>query len=169
MLLEIRPVQLDDLPAIYAYQLDPEANRMAVSNPRDRASFDEHWKSSLSDPSIVARAILVDGSLVGHVSKFTLEGRDSVGYWIIREQWGKGIATRGLALFLEEVHTRPLFARVARSNPASVRVLEKCGFVVTGYEWAPATDRFPACEEAHLMLGTFGKAGESAAAFGSAG
>jgi RimJ/RimL family protein N-acetyltransferase len=33
-------------------------------------------------------------------------------------------------LFLGEVKTRPLFARVAKDNAGSIRVLHKCGFVV---------------------------------------
>ena len=39
-----------------------------------------------------------------------------VGYWIGRRDWGRGIATRALALFLERVTTRPLYAFVAVNN-----------------------------------------------------
>jgi RimJ/RimL family protein N-acetyltransferase len=59
-------------------------------------------------------------------------GQREVGYWIGSEYWGKGIATRALAAFLEHDRTRPLHARVAKHNVASVRVLEKCGFTVIG-------------------------------------
>jgi RimJ/RimL family protein N-acetyltransferase len=37
-------------------------------------------------------------------------------------------------MFLVEEPVRPLTARVAKHNPASVRVLEKCGFEVTAQE-----------------------------------
>ncbi len=57
------------------------------------------------------------------------EERD-VGYWLGREFWGRGIATRALAALLVEVDERPLYAHVARHNIGSRRVLEKCGFVV---------------------------------------
>lgn len=50
--------------------------------------------------------------------------------------WGKGIATRALAAFLDLETRRPLEARVAQDNRASLRVLEKNGFSVVG------TDRF---------------------------
>ena len=40
-------------------------------------------------------------------------------------------ATRALALLLEQVTTRPLYAYVAKHNLASIRVLEKCGFTIT--------------------------------------
>jgi RimJ/RimL family protein N-acetyltransferase len=56
----------------------------------------------------------------------------AVGYWIGREYWGKGVATRALAALLRLVTTRPLYAHVAQHNIASVRVLQKCGFTITG-------------------------------------
>lgn len=150
--VELRDVEPADLPTLFQHQRDPEANRMAVANARDERAFDAHWAQILGDPTVVARAILVDGCVVGDINCFKSNGQDAVGYWIAREHWGRGIATRALALFLEQLATRPLHARVARSNVASLRVLERCGFVVTGYEWAPASDRFPACEEACLVL-----------------
>lgn len=152
MRIELRPVQPDDLPVIYEYQLDPDANRMAVANPRDRATFDEHWQDALNDPAVTARVVIVDGELVGNIGCFKLRGLDSVGYWIKKEWWGRGVATRALSLFLNEVQTRPLYARASSSNIASVRVLEKCGFKLQGYEWAEATERFPASEEAKFRL-----------------
>lgn len=150
--IELREVVPGDLQTIYAYQLDPEANRMAVTNPRTKEVFEAHWASSLSDPGVVARAITLDGKLVGHIACFVMDGRDSVGYWVDRAHWGKGIASAALERFLGIVTKRPLHARAARSNAGSVRVLTKCGFVLTGYEWAEATERFPACEEAVFVL-----------------
>ena len=41
-------------------------------------------------------------------------------------------ATRALALFATEIDERPLFARVATDNVASLHVLQKCGFVIYG-------------------------------------
>lgn len=125
---------------------------MAVVHPRDERAFNAHWAKVLADPTVVAKAIVADGHLVGTINCFKLDGHDAVGYWIAREHWGRGIATRALALLLERISTRPLYARVAKSNVASIRVLEHCGFVVTGYQRTPASDRFPECEEAVLAL-----------------
>jgi RimJ/RimL family protein N-acetyltransferase len=58
-------------------------------------------------------------------------GKTLVGYWISREKWGKGVASRALSLFLLQVRTRPLFAHVAKNNLASIRVLQKCGFLMS--------------------------------------
>ena len=150
--VQLRDVEPEDLPTLFRYQSDLEANRMAVANARDERAFNEHWAKILGDPTVVAKAILADGCVVGDINCFRLDGQDAVGYWIAREHWGRGIATRALGLLLEEVAARPLHARVARTNVASLRVLEHCGFVVTGYQLTPASDRFPECEEACLVL-----------------
>lgn len=125
---------------------------MAVVNPRSAEVFYPLFARVLTDENVTARAILADELPVGSVSCFVRDGRKYVGYWLDRGHWGRGIATRALRLLLDEVSARPLHARVARSNGASIRVLEKCGFVVVGYDMHPGDERFPACEEAQLVL-----------------
>ncbi len=149
----LRPVVGEDLPAFYEQQLDPEANAMAVANPRTAEAFREHWDRTLVDPAVTIRAVLADGELVGQIACFPMDGVDAVGYSIAREHWGRGIATRALALLIVEVSARPLHARVARANVGSIRVLERCGFVAVGGGMSEATERFPACEEVFLELG----------------
>src|SRR4029453_19193159 len=73
-------------------------------------------------------------------------------YWIGREFWGRGIATQALAVLLSAVKTRPLYARAAKDNIASLRVLEKCGFTITGYERGFANARGEEIEEVVLEL-----------------
>lgn len=148
----LRPVQSDDLPRMFEMQLDPESNRMAVTIPRTHEAFDLHWAKALGDPANTTRAVLLDGEMVGYISCFPMDGEDHVGYWIDRAYWGRGIASRALRLLLGEVTNRPLVAAAATSNGASLRVLQKCGFVVEGIRNSPATDRYPACEEAVLVL-----------------
>ena len=150
--VRLRNVERDDLPSIYDLQLDPESNRMAVTIPRTRAVFEEHWARSLDDPKNTTKAILFDEVLVGHISCFPIDGQDHVGYWIDRAFWGRGIASRALQLLLQEVTRRPLIATSATSNFASHRVLQKCGFVVERTQVTPADDRYPECEEAVLVL-----------------
>lgn len=151
--VRLRPVEPGDLPRMYEMQLDPDSNRMAVTIPRTREAFDAHWAKALDDPGNTTRAVLLDGALVGYISCFSMDGEDHVGYWIEREYWGQGIASRALHLLLGEVTKRPLVAAAAAtSNGASVRVLQKCGFVVEEVRHSPATDRYPECEEAVLVL-----------------
>ena len=61
-----------------------------------------------------------------------MEGDREVTYWIGREDWGRGIATRALQEFLQLEAARPLYARAASDNAASIRVLTKCGFLIVG-------------------------------------
>ncbi len=125
----LRPVRSVDLNIFFSHQADPVASRLAAFEARDRAAHHAHWNDILRHADVVARAILVGNSVVGNVvSWMTAEGR-AVGYWIGREHWGKGIATRALTLLLAEIDERPLIAFVAAHNKGSIRVLEKCGFV----------------------------------------
>jgi RimJ/RimL family protein N-acetyltransferase len=150
--IRLRPVEPADLPRMYDLQLDPDSNRMAFTIPRTREAFDSHWAKTLDDQNNTTRAILVGEALVGSISSFPMDGADHVGYWIDRAYWGKGIASRALHLLLLEVVKRPLVAIVATSNVASLRVLQKCGFVVEQVRLSPASDRYPECEEAVLVL-----------------
>ena len=148
----LRPVEPGDLPRMYEMQLDTESNRMAATIPRTAEAFDAHWAKVLVDQGVTARAILVGEALVGTVSCFPRDGADHVGYWIDRAYWGMGIASRALHLLLQEVTKRPLIATAATSNGASLRVLQKCGFVIEQVRLSPVTDRHLECEEAVLVL-----------------
>jgi RimJ/RimL family protein N-acetyltransferase len=136
--VRLREVTEDDLPIFYEQQADPEANAMAAFPARDREAFTEHWLKVLADDSVSKKTVLFDGHVAGNIVRFEQSGQPLVGYWIGRSYWGKGIATRALSEFLGQVAARPLYARVAKHNFASIRVLEKCGFTVAGEERAPS-------------------------------
>ena len=59
-----------------------------------------------------------------------------VGYWLGEPFWGQGIATQALRALTEYAFTTfdlvRLYATVKEWNPASARVLEKCGFTLEG-------------------------------------
>ena len=125
----LRDVIEADLPILFEHQRDPVAARMAAFPSREREAFMEHWQTKvLGNPANLAKTIVVDGRVAGYVASWEQEGRRLVAYWIDREQWGRGIATRALRGFLEHERTRPLHAWVAEGNVGSIRVLEKCGF-----------------------------------------
>lgn len=128
--VELRAVEEADLPILFEQQLDPEATRMAAFPARDRDAFMAHWSKILAEADVAPRAILLDGSVAGYICSFDLSGEREVGYWVGREHWGKGVATRALRIFLDEQRDRPLYAHVAKHNVGSIRVLEKCGFAV---------------------------------------
>lgn len=126
----LREVADADIPILFEHQLDPEATEMAAFPARDWERFSAHWARIRADESVVNRVVLLDGVVAGNIGAFDQGGKRLVGYWVGREHWGKGVATRGLSAFLNLLPERPLHAYVAAHNVASRRVLEKCGFVV---------------------------------------
>jgi RimJ/RimL family protein N-acetyltransferase len=132
--VRLRAVIDSDLPLFYKHQADPVACRMAAFPSRPLDAFMEHWKRLRADSDMVLRTILYQGQVAGTVMSFMQREKRQVGYWLGREFWSRGIATQALRQFLQEVKTRPLYAHVASHNVASLRVLEKCGFSITGQE-----------------------------------
>jgi RimJ/RimL family protein N-acetyltransferase len=127
----LRDVTDADLPIFYLHQLDPDANWLVGFVPRDAEAFAAHWSKIRTDAATVIRTILSDGVVAGYAVCFERLGEREVGYWLGREFWGRGIASRAVPQFLRHVAIRPLCARVAKHNPASLRVLLKSGFLIT--------------------------------------
>jgi RimJ/RimL family protein N-acetyltransferase len=132
----LRDVTEEDLPTLFEHQLDPDATRMAAFPARDWNAFTEHWARVLGDETVTKKTIVFDGKVAGNVLSWNHAGKPHVGYWIGRRYWGKGIATQALSALLDHVQERPMYARVAKHNIASIRVLEKCGFAVSGEDLA---------------------------------
>jgi len=128
--VSLRRVVEADLPIFFDHHSDPIAIAIAVFPPRDHDAFFTHWRSILQNCSNSTCTVLVDGEVAGHVVAFDRSGHREVGYWIGRDFWGRGVASRAVSLLLEREPGRPLRAWVATSNPASRRVLEKNGFVL---------------------------------------
>ncbi len=145
-----------DLPIFFAYQLDPDAQAMAAftaKDPTDRQVFLMHWHRILADPSTINRTIVVDGQVAGSVSSYLDDGHPEVTYWLGKYYWGKGLATRALSAFLAHANpTRPIYARAAKDNIGSLRVLEKCGFRIIGEDRGFANARGKEIEEFLLEL-----------------
>jgi RimJ/RimL family protein N-acetyltransferase len=130
--VELREVIDEDLPILFGHQQDPEATAMAAFPARDRETYLAHSARIRTDPTVTFRTIVVDGQVAGNIVAWDDGDQRAVGYWIGREFWGRGVATRALAAFIDVVTTRPLYAHVAKHNVGSIRVLEKCGFTIVG-------------------------------------
>jgi RimJ/RimL family protein N-acetyltransferase len=128
----LRDVTQADLSVFFEHQRDPDANHMAAVAARGRDAFLSHWATILADPSVKTQTVLLAGVVAGNVVSWDGDGERLAGYWIGREHWGRGVATRALAAFLSYDTARPLHARVAKHNLGSRRVLEKCGFTIIG-------------------------------------
>ena len=149
----MRPATLADLDRLFEIQLDQEGNYMVAFANRDaddRHAFNESWARNLS-PERRNEVILVDGRIIGSVGRFMMFEVPSVGYYIDRAYWGKGVATEALKQFLS-TEARPLYARVAHDNHGSIRVLQKNGFKECGRDRAFARNRNQELEEIILKL-----------------
>jgi RimJ/RimL family protein N-acetyltransferase len=130
--VRLRDVTETDLPIFFEHQLDPDAAQMAAFPPRERDAFMAHWAKILADATVGKQTILVDERVAGNIVSFEQSGEREVGYWLGRDYWGRGVATKALAAFLAQETARPLYAYVAKHNIGSQRVLEKCGFTICG-------------------------------------
>jgi RimJ/RimL family protein N-acetyltransferase len=79
----------------------------------------------------------LDGSLIGGCGLMQRgEGIPEIGYWFGVPFWGQGFATEAARAVIDHAFTdlghAALQAGARVSNPASRRVLEKCGFQWTG-------------------------------------
>ena len=154
--LLLRDVVEDDLPIFFEQQLDPEANHMAAftaKDPTNQEAFTAHWNRILADATVIIKTIVCNGQVAGSVLSYEEAGKPEVSYWIGKEYWGKGIATRALSEFLARGNqTRSIYARVAKDNLGSLRVLEKCGFTKIGEAKGFANARGEEIDELVLEL-----------------
>jgi RimJ/RimL family protein N-acetyltransferase len=155
MRLSLRPLVDADLDAVFEQMKDPESVRMAAftaRDPDDRQAFLAHVARARDDPSAVQHVIEADGMFAGTIGSFKIDDRTEVTYWIDRALWGRGIASAALQSLLSVTTERPVFARAASDNAASLRVLEKAGFRRIGVDRGYARGRGEEIEETILRL-----------------
>jgi [ribosomal protein S5]-alanine N-acetyltransferase len=145
MQLETSRCLLRQFTADDRYRLAEIANDRRISrNLTDRFPYPysiedaDEWIELTSQQEPVRHfAVEVDGELVGGIGLDPMGGEKrhvaEVGYWLAPSHWGQGIATEALkAIVGYTFETFPqvscLQASVYGWNPASGRVLEKCGF-----------------------------------------
>ncbi len=114
-LVTLRDIHEDDIAIIMGFEQDPEGRYMAAFAPPDNVDPSEQyarWQRIIADTNNVKKVIVVDGQVVGNMLSFELFNERTVGYWLAREFWGRGIATQALMQFVTTYElTRPLYAR----------------------------------------------------------
>jgi len=152
----LREVQDTDLPEFWEQVTDPQGQQMAAVTRDyhyDRDQFDQFWAMVRADTAVIVRTVLADGVVAGHAAVFGPPSGREVTYVIARRFWGHGVATAALAQLIDLEPARPLYADAAADNAGSIRVLEKCGFAVTGRSRTFARARGEEIELVHLTLG----------------
>jgi RimJ/RimL family protein N-acetyltransferase len=99
MKIELRDPVAADVLVFFVHRQEPEALRMASFPSRDRTVFTAHWTKTAADPAALRKTILADGRVAGYVASFMRGDSREVCYWLGKEFWGKGIATRALSAF----------------------------------------------------------------------
>lgn len=154
--ITFRPTRPEDVPRLYELECCPDSCRMAGIKPRTREAFFSRWDAIFPDANITPRVVEMETPLgpeiVGSINIFQRDGKNFVGYLIAKEHWGKGLASFALAEILNHDLRRPLFANAAKSNAASIRVLQKHGFRLLGYHYEGETERYVAGEVAEFVL-----------------
>jgi ribosomal-protein-alanine N-acetyltransferase len=131
MQINLRNATENDLEIFFINQLDEEANYLAAftsKDPSDREAYVSKWKRFLGDSTIHMKTIEYNGKVAGTVAKYEMDQKAEITYWLGKEYWGKGIATRALQDFLQLEKIRPIYGHVAFDNHGSIKVLEKAGF-----------------------------------------
>lgn len=145
--LILRPWRESDAEALYKYASDPDVGPRAGWPPHK--SVEESLqiiKTVFNTPTMWAVELKETGEAIGCVgylpaSVSNLQIPDDqceVGYWIGKPYWGRGICTEALRLVIDYCfnvkHFTVLWGDFFPSNPASGRVMTKCGFIDTGRE-----------------------------------
>lgn len=144
--VELRPLQDDDLDAVFEMMRDPDAIAMAAftaEDPNDRAAFDAWIARNRAADDVQMFVVTENGGFAGTAAAFTVDGDREVSFWIARHAWGRGVATEALRLLISREPVRPLFARAAAHNAGSIAVLERNGFteVSRNMDYAPGIGR----------------------------
>ena len=145
--LTLRPWMESDAEALFKYASDPEVGPRAGWPPhksveesleiiRTVFSMEGMWAVTLKGTD---EAIGSVGYLPASASNLPIEADHAeVGYWIARPYWGKGICTEAMEKVIDycfhEKGFTVLWGDYFPENPASGRVMEKCGFKDTGEE-----------------------------------
>lgn len=136
--LLLRPLDLSDLDGMHEYASNKENTMYMYHLPREieedaefLSSVTKEWKQDM--PSFYEFAIELDGKLIGSISVYLSDNRDSgdLGWILNKKYWNNGYATEA-AMALKDfalniLQVKKLTANCDYRNIASSRVMEKIG------------------------------------------
>ncbi|GAA0869868.1 GNAT family N-acetyltransferase [Brevundimonas basaltis] len=134
--LVLRSARPDDLAAMHAVLSDPRATRWWSTPPHDCLDQTAQWLSSMiaNGPDQPDFVIERAGVVIGKAGFWKLP---EIGYILHPDHWGQGFAREAVEAAIGHVFTTrdidDLTADVDPENVASIRLLERLGFVRTGF------------------------------------
>lgn len=139
-----------DLDAFCAMEADPEVRRYVGGAPRTREEAERkfrnaHLKHANARLALWATIFKPDRYYIGYCGLYPNFGTHgpipheaTLAFYLAREYWGRGLATEAGRAFVDLGLGRLKLARIVATvevgNAASLRVLDKLGFALTGTE-----------------------------------
>lgn len=143
--IQLRRWRESDAGALFKYASDPDVGPRAGWPPHKSVEESlEVIRTFFNNDSTWAIVLKETGEAIGCMGYYNHKSSNipigdndcEVGYWIGKPYWSKGICTEALRLMLGYcVNVRQfdnVWADHFTGNPASGRVMEKCGFTDTG-------------------------------------
>ncbi|GAA4003096.1 GNAT family N-acetyltransferase [Sphingomonas humi] len=132
--LVLRRARIDDVAAMHRIMRDPTAMRYWSTLPHESVRQTADWVRSMIHPPDNNDDFIVtlDGACIGKMGAWQLP---DFGYLLDPAHWGKGYASEALAAFLahrKRCGSAFLTADTDPRNTASIRLLQRHGFVETG-------------------------------------
>ncbi len=134
--LVLRRAVADDLPAVHAFMSSPAAMRFWSTPPHESMAVTAPWFDAQffsGDPARDEWIIEFEGRVVGNIGIWNMP---EFGFILHPDVWGQGLAFEAAKAFVDYVfETHPtdgITADVDPRNLASLRLLDKLGFIETG-------------------------------------
>ncbi|WP_284274605.1 GNAT family N-acetyltransferase [Sphingomonas astaxanthinifaciens] len=130
----MRRARIEDVGAMHRIMRDPEAMRFWSTLPHESVKTTADWVRSMLSPPQESDDFIVtlDGAVIG---KFGAWALPDFGYLLDPAHWGKGYASEAMAAFLDHRRRQGSLFLTADTDPrntASIRLLQRHGFVETG-------------------------------------
>lgn len=154
--LRIRKFVMEDAQSLYENHLEEEVKKwipnesyVDIKETKGAINFYVDCVNNGHLPYVLAVELKETGELIGDTGVNEVEGKASeveIGYGICKKYSGKGYATELLSAMTKFVISTfgidVLYGRVMRGNNASVRVLEKNGYVFVEEEFGAEDDPY---------------------------
>lgn len=140
--LILRPFRESDAEEMFEnWASDPEVTKFLTWTPHN--SVDETrallrlWEEESKKIDTYHWAMVLNGEVVGDIALVAVMGEKAItGYCMAKKCWGKGLMTEAyrevLRYLFEEVGFHRIEATHSAENPASGKVMEKCGLLYEG-------------------------------------